>query len=144
MAYFTLQDLKGLVPDPFLTEALDDDSDGTIDEDVFAQLQTDASDSVHSALGGRYSTPFTPIVPAIVREAAKVFAANQIYTRRGKEAPASLVKRADQLRAQLIEIGKGAMPLDPNIDRARPSASAITEPSLLGDNSQPGGRKLNI
>ena len=134
-AYFSLGDLQGIVPNAFLTEALDDDLDGVVDDDVFAQLQTDASDSVHAALGGRYTTPFSPIVPAIVRESAKVFAANQLYTRRGKEAPATLVKRAEQLREQLVEIGKGAMPLDPNLDRANPSVSVISENSKLGDGS---------
>ena len=52
-----------------------------------------------------------------------------------KEAPATLVKRAEQLREQLVEIGKGAMPLDPNLDRANPSVSVISENSKLGDGS---------
>lgn len=133
--YFTIDDLKGIVPGPFLTEALDDDADGDVDDAVFAQLQLDARDSVHAALGGRYTTPFDPIVPAVVRESAKVFAAVQLYTRRGKEPPASLVKRADKLRDQLMEIGKGSLELDPNVDPAHPPASIITARSKLGDGS---------
>src|SRR5690349_11810379 len=132
MDYFIMTDLVGIIPGKFVIEALDDNEDGAADTDVFTQLQTDAKSRVHAALGPRYSTPFSNPLPDIVVESAKVFAAEQCYTRRGKDAPAALTARVKDLESRLQKIGAGEMPLDPDIDRDQASASAITEDSKLG------------
>jgi phage gp36-like protein len=128
MPYVTLDDIRSLIPGDFLTQALDDDSDGAIDAwDYVAEA---ASRAVDAHLGVRYTVPFAAPAPAIVTEAAVIFAAEACYIRRGiggKENP--FADRARLLRDTLAKIAAGDLPLDPGKARARPSVSLITETS---------------
>jgi phage gp36-like protein len=126
--YVTLTDLQAVLPQQFLTQALDDDNDGVID--AWAAVQAAAERSVNSVLGLRFAVPFTDPIPPIVCEAAFLFAAEACYTRRGVEFDQNpFGKAAATMRATLRQIAAGEMPLSPSIERQKPSVSIITEPS---------------
>lgn len=128
MPYVELADLQAVIPTAWLTESLDDDGDGVID--AWTAVQAGACRAVDAILGGRFSTPFTDPVPAIVREAAFQFAAESCYTRRGVPFDQNpFGKSASTIRAQLRQIAAGEIPLDPNKEREKPSGSAILSPS---------------
>lgn len=128
MNYIDLADLEAAIPSEFLTAALDDNSDGS--SEAWTAVQAAACRAVDALLGGRYTVPVPAPYPAAVSEAAFSFAAEMIYNRRGmhgKENP--YADRARAARELLAKIGAGELPLDPNLGRAKPSASLITEPS---------------
>ena len=138
MFYVTMADLTGMIPGPFLIQALDDDSDGAADPAAWNSVAKDASDAVDGVLGGRFTVPFSNPLPAVVIAAAKLFAAEQIYARRGKSAQENpFTKQATEMRAKLEEIAKGEQALAPTVNRAKPSATAITETSKTA--SKQGG-----
>lgn len=125
--YVELTDLQAVIPSQFLTEALDDDNDGVID--AWTAVQSAACRAVDAILGTRFSVPFAD-PPAIVREAAFQFAAEACYTRRGVEFDKNpFGKSASTIRSDLRAIAKGEAPLDPTIERQKPSVSIITSPA---------------
>lgn len=126
--YVALTDLQAIIPPAFLTQALDDDSDGVID--AWTAVQAAAERAVNAALGVRFTVPFTDPIPPIVAEAAFLFAAEACYTRRGVEFDQNpFGKSASTMRATLRQIAAGEMPLAPTIERQKPSVSVITEPA---------------
>ena len=126
--YIQLSDLQAIIPPSFLTQALDDDGDGVID--AWTGVQAAAERAVNAALGMRFTVPFTDPIPAIVSEAAFLFAGEACYTRRGVEFDQNpFGKAASTMRATLRQIAAGEIPLTPNIERQKPSVSIITEPA---------------
>ena len=126
--YIQLTDLQAVLPQQFLTQALDDDGDGAID--AWDAVRAAAERAVNAALGVRFTVPFTDPIPPIVCEAAFLFAAEACYTRRGVEFDQNpFGKSAATMRATLRQIAAGEMPLSPSIERQKPSVSIITEPS---------------
>ena len=76
------------------------------------------------------SVPFVNPIPNVVLDCARVFAAELLYKRRGtadKENP--WASQAKTLRDKLAAIVKGDEPLTPEIQRANPSVSVVTEPA---------------
>jgi len=139
VAYFTLAALQALLPEPDLTKALDDDADGIID--AFAAVQGQADGQVDALLSGRYAVPFTGEVPPAASHAAKIFAAELCYKRRGVSDEANPWHEvATSLRQRLTAIGRGEVPLTPAVAPARPSGSIVSEPSPL--TTRPGGRLI--
>lgn len=128
MSYFTLSDLEALIPGDFLTQALDDDNDGAAD--ALEIVQTAACREVDAILGVRYAVPFAAPCPAVVAHAAVTLAAEACYLRRGASPDKNpFAKAAEAARRQLRDIAAGDLPLDPQIGRARPSGTLISEPS---------------
>lgn len=130
MRYVELTDLSALIPPATLTEALDDNGDGAADAGLFDGLSSQVSRDIDGRLGQRYLTPFVYPYPALVVSAARIFAVEALYTRRnltGDKNP--FTAQADKWRDKLDLIGAGKEPLQPGQERARPSASAITEPA---------------
>lgn len=139
MLYITMADITGMIPVKFLTEAFDDDGDGLADQDVIGTVFDTACRAVDSILEGRYGAqiPFQNPIPAVIIQASKVFACELLYQRRGKSAEDNpFTKQANQYRDPqsgiLTKIAAGEMPLTPNLQRSKPSATAITQPSALG------------
>lgn len=124
--YVELANLKGRIPEPFLTQALDDDNDGAVD--AWAEVQAQACNDVDAPLSGRYSTPLPAPYPAIAVRAAQVFAAELCYLRRSV-SPNPWTAQADELRKTLAAIGAGDEPLTPVLQRAQPSGTVIGEPA---------------
>ncbi len=82
-AYVTPAELTPSLPEQWVTEASDDDSDGA-GETIFVVCDA-ASDTVDSYLQGRYGLPVTDSTAlAKLREAARVRALWLLYMRRGK------------------------------------------------------------
>lgn len=128
MNYIELVDMEAAIPGEFLTGALDDSGAGM--PGAWPAVQAAACRAVDALLGGRYTVPLPEPFPAAVTEGAFAFAAEMIYNRRGvhgKDNP--YADRARAARELLAKIGAGELPLDPNVGRARPSVSLITEPS---------------
>jgi phage gp36-like protein len=130
MVYVAMADLQGKIPGPFLIEALDDDGDGVVEPAEWDQVATDASTKVDGLLGGRYAVPFANPIPAVVKNAAKVFACYAIYQRRGRaDKDNPFAGEAKAVETKLTAIATGTEPLDPSVNRAKPSATAITSPA---------------
>lgn len=125
-AYVELTDLKGEIPDEFLTQALDDDGDGVADSGVWDQIAAQASTDVDAFIGGRYTVPLSAPIPATVSRAARIFALEKLYLRRGVQ-PNPWKAQADELRALLGKIGTGEVPLSVAVNRAKPSGTVISE-----------------
>jgi phage gp36-like protein len=131
MPYISMADITGMIPRKFLIEGLDDDGDGEAEAATINQVLEQASGMVDALLEGRYATPFSNPLPKVVCEAAKVFACELIYQRRGTPADQNpWTKQASQYRdpvsGMLTKIAAGTMPLYPTIQRADASAVAIT------------------
>jgi len=130
MIYVSMADLQGKIPGPFLIQALDDEGTGVANPANWDKVATDASGKVDSLVGGRYAVPFSNPLPAVVKSAANVFACYEIYQRRGtadKDNP--FAKDSKTFEDKLTAIGRGDEPLDPALNRAKPSATAITAPA---------------
>lgn len=130
--YTTLAQVKAKLPLAFITEALDDDADGVIDEDVWTQVTEDAADQVDARLGKRYAVPFNPEnLEAIVSDASKLFVLETLYLRRGfgTEENNPFKKSADTMRNELRDIGNGKGQLTPEAVRPKKSVAVFTEPA---------------
>jgi phage gp36-like protein len=128
--YVELSDLKGKIPSKDLLAALDDDQDGNIDGDVWAQIQLDVQTEIDGVLGQRYATPFMSPIPAVVTLAAKRFAIEAVYARRNLvDEKLPYVVDANASRKTLAAIAAGTQPLWPDQHRKNPVGGAITEKS---------------
>lgn len=111
MPYVTQARIEVRIPAPLLIQALDDDSDGVADAAVLTELLQAASDAVDALVESQYSVPFaTP--PAMVKEAAFIFACEMIYDRRQVAERNPFKAAADDWRQRLALVGKGEVPLD--------------------------------
>lgn len=138
MAYVVLADLQGRIPSEYLTEGLDDA--GTGEADAMDAVVDDADRAVNAILGLRFTVPFESPYPPIVIEAARTFACELIYRRRGvSDEQNPWVKTASDLRSMLAKIAGGTLPLSPTIARTKPSATLIKEAAGTYDS---GGRRL--
>ena len=89
----------------------------------------DVHSRIDGILGTRYTVPFANPLPAIVIDAAKIFACDAIYARRGKATKETnpWMERAANAYRTLEKIAKGELPLTPDKGRSNPSASVITD-----------------
>lgn len=130
MAYVELVDLKDKVPDRDLVQMLDDNKDGVVDADVWAQVQAGVQTEIDGTLGQRYEVPFAAPIPAVVKLAAKRFAIEAVYARRGlADEKQPFVVDANATRKVLQAIAEGKAALAPERQRANPSGVVISEPS---------------
>lgn len=138
MPYVTQADLAADIPPQFILQALDDDGDGAADPGAWDLIAQKVGNEIDAKIGGRYRVPMIPDTvkypltagfPPVIAHAAQVLAAEKLFTRRqmsGAKNP--LAEEVAAVRAQLTLIGKGELPLDPDDNRADPSASVITAP----------------
>ena len=144
MDYVQQSDLTGMIPPKFLTEALDDDGDGDAGKiaAAWAGVLARVTSRIDSLLGRRFALPFPDPLSAVVTDAAKVFACEILYQRRGY-APennpwtAEGKRKEQDLRDTVKSIP--TLPLDPNINRAKPSVVIDGSPSVITTRS---GRSL--
>lgn len=130
--YTTLAQVKAKLPHEFVIEALDDDKDGVIDDEVWDAVAEDAADQVDSRLGQRYATPFpADDTPAIARSSSLLFVLETLYQRRGygTEENNPFLVSARAARKDLAEIGAGARPLVPGATKPKSSVATFTEPA---------------
>jgi phage gp36-like protein len=130
MSYVALSDLSGSIPAEFLTQALDDDGDGVIDDGGFDSIAADVGTDIDAYLGLRYALPLAPPYPPVVLSAAKVLACERIYKRRSiEDSKNPWSAQAGQIRTMLKSISLGQAPLSPDLNRKDPSVSIIAEPA---------------
>lgn len=140
MIYVTQDNVKTLVPAGVLAQCLSDD--GEDPDVVWGRIAATAGQAVDALLERAYAVPFAEPLPALVEEAALVFACEILYQRRGVPPDANpFGKRAADMRTRLERIGNGKEPLRPG---ANPSVSdsvaVVTEPSRL----HPSGGMLTL
>jgi hypothetical protein len=128
MAYFTFDELKGIVPDGWVTAALDDDANG--DAEQFDVVQAVAEKEVNGVVGMRYAVPLNP-VPEVLSTIAVYIAAEIVYGRRNQIEHFPYVDKLAVMRRQLRDIGAGTLPLTPTKDREKASVSIISEGSRV-------------
>lgn len=107
--YITQSDIEVLCPPDLLRQALDDNGDGPADTGLFDGVVESACREVDSYLSGTHVVPLASPYPAVVTQAARLFALDILYTRRGAKNPNA--DRADAMRAHLGRIGNGELPL---------------------------------
>jgi phage gp36-like protein len=123
-------DINSRVPADFLLQALDDNQDGVVDAAVWQGVQRDVAAQIDGYLGQRYPVPFKPPRPAIVSAAARAFACELLYKRRGSADKVNpWHDEAETFRKKLEAVGKGEQPLTPELQRQKPSVSVVSEPS---------------
>ena len=124
-AYTTPQALYGKIPQVKVNDALDDNGDANPQAIAanLAQVISNASTEVDSALESRYSVPFFTPFPALVSQCALVFACEDIYSRReiGPEKN-PFTKQAVELRQKLKDIAERKLPLDTTTEPESPGA----------------------
>lgn len=128
MSYISFDELKGLVPDGWVTAALDDDASGNAEKfDVVRDL---AEGEVNGVIGLRYATPLDP-APQIVKTIALYIAAEIVYGRRNQQENFPYKDALAVYRRQLRDIGAGTLPLGPGKDRQDASVSVVSEASKV-------------
>ena len=128
--YASLQALASDIPSRTITSMLDDDKDGVADPDVVEDVLQKVDDEINGYLEGRYATPLTGDLPAVVKSAARNFLGEALYKRRNLAGPKlSWVLAASASRAKLNEIKEGSAKLDLVTPPARPAGAAILEAS---------------
>lgn len=137
MQYVTKNDMLAVVPEDILTVAVDDRHYGDDLDNVWAIIAEAASRRVDSILSSRYPVPFSNPLPAIVKEAAVVFAAHMLYLRRQVGENNPWAKEATTMMERLNKIAEGKLDLSVADSAADPVA--ITEPSRT---YSPGGRLM--
>lgn len=125
MSYIELADLGSDIPLKFLRQAIHDSAtDGLTDAQAFAPVAAKASEDVDALMGDRFTVPFV-IIPPLVKRAARIFALEKLYLKRGIAGAANpWSKQAGDLRETLRTCGKGIL-----VQTTKPSATAITEPA---------------
>lgn len=128
MAYTTFTALKALVPDGWVTDALDDDSDGNAEkfEDVLAVAELE----VNGALGLRYTVPLATVT-SFVSSITTYICAEIVYGRRNQQEHFPYRDALTVARRQLRDIAAGDLPLSPTKEREKPSVSIISEDSRV-------------
>lgn len=130
--YTTLAQVKAKLPYDFIVEALDDNKDGMMDDEVWTAVAADAADQVDARLGMRYTTPLDPAaLPAVANAASLLFVLETLYQRRGygTEETNPFLVSARAASKELAAIGNGDTPLTPQAQKPRQSVCAISEPA---------------
>ncbi|WP_043585362.1 phage protein Gp36 family protein [Geminisphaera colitermitum] len=127
--YVTMAEMNGLIPAQFLVQALDDNNDGIADPSAWTDVVAAVHKEIDGLLGVRFTVPFSNPIPALVTHAAQTLAAELLYSRRGfqGEDKNPWTAQAKQVRARLEKIASGDLPLTPQIQREKPSASIVAE-----------------
>lgn len=134
MAYVTETQIKTAIPAQHLTDALDDDRDGSADSGKLTEIIAQGSQQVDSLLESRYAVPFADPAPKKVAEAAFVFVCELLYQRRGlfdKDNP--WFTRAEQWRKSLEKIGSGDGQIASDEEQAYTPGAAVTEDTVVDD-----------
>ena len=125
-AYVTIADLAADIPLKFLRQAIHDSAtDGLTDDQAFVPVADKASEDVDALLSDRFIVPFVGTIPKLVRRAARIFALEKLYLKRGIAGTSNpWSQQAGEIRDDLRTCGKGILVQQTT---GKPSATAITE-----------------
>jgi phage gp36-like protein len=128
MAYTTEEKIQTLISPSDLTDALDDDRDGSADDGLLDAIIAMASNAVDAFLSGLYTVPFPDPAPTVVQEAALVFSCEAVWARRlNADQKNPFLARANYWRDRLQKIGNDELPLDAATDKPNTPGAVITE-----------------
>ena len=130
--YFAFDDLKGLVPDQWLTEAMDDALVGT--PDSFDAIRDTAEDTIDGMLDSQYAVPIANAEKfTLLKSVGRYLAAKICYNRRQYEDKAfPHLTVFTSLWSKLEAIGEGKQQLSAGAQAAqldRPRGAIITGPA---------------
>ncbi len=108
---------------------------------VWSDIQTDVQQMIDGRVAQRFPVPFTAPLPAIVITAAKTFALELLYNRRGftGEEKNPYYTQAEKLRTRLEKIGRNEEQIEPAKKPVRPPAVFIGGRSKITPNGGRGG-----
>lgn len=138
MAYFSITDMQGLVPEGWLSDGMDDD--GTGSPDSFPFVLASASNAIDASLSARYSVPLDTTnvgLNAVVKEIGVCLAVEALYIRRQAaiDEKSLLGKRIARAWDRLRALAEGTDPLSTQIKRAFDSVVMIEEDSRVASPS---------
>lgn len=131
--YITIDDVKPLIPNGWLVEALDDDSDGT--QEMFDGVRDTAENAVNGMLATQFTVPIaSPGDYPFLKHVTALEAARICYNRRGYQGDKGFPHYESWKLAweRLDEIGQGKLQIGPasqSLNLARPRGSVITGPA---------------
>lgn len=127
MAYTTQAKIEAKLPPQFLTQALDDDGDGSADSGLLDQIISVCSEEIDGILGQRFDVPFTT-VPSIVASAALTLCLYTLYVRRGLSGDQNPFEKPWMaMEEKLQKIARGDLPLEYSTPEGTAPAKIITE-----------------
>lgn len=125
-------DLKVLIPDDFLIQALDDNSDGAEDTGLFAAVVDEAEREIHGYCRQRYATPFAAPVPDLIVDAVKILTGLRLYLRRGRAGDDNpFTAEAARIRKKLQAIAEGNENLTADMLQQQNPVGEISETSRI-------------
>ena len=132
MSYLSQQQVIDELTLARVTEALDDDGDGTIDTDLLDRLIQAAQMAVNGFLEGRYLIPLSP-VPSLAQEATLIFVCEKLYARRrqGPDEKNPYGPRADEFRKELKAVSDGEKSIAATLKPAFVPGAIVSKPSRI-------------
>lgn len=128
MPLFVQSDLEGLIPPEWLTEALDDDADGT--QDAFTAAYNWAAGRIEAKLGPRYGLPLPTgtVIDAVLKDIGIMLGVKACYARR-PSAKMSEDLAADVAKAveALEQLATGKHALSPGLEPVKAPAVILSE-----------------
>jgi phage gp36-like protein len=134
MPYTSQEKIQAAIPASVLTDMLDDDRDGQPDPGLLDQIIATASAQVDGYLAAQYTVPLADPAPALVQQAAYVFACETLYDRRGFNENNPFRTRANAMRDVLREVAAGKIVLSAD-SNTRKSPGAVIAETLRIDGS---------
>jgi hypothetical protein len=132
-AYTTQAAVQGLIAQPDLYAALDDDGTQINVIPQLNQIIADASNDIDARLANIYQTPFVGTPPAKVSAACLIFVCERIFERRlAPEEKNPWTMQGDMWRKELTMISNDEIALDVNFSRAY-APGAVTLEALSSD-----------
>lgn len=128
--YLTLDELSSVLAQSVVDEGLTDKTGNLTKAKVFTNIHSTVADDIHFRISPRVGVPFYTNVPAIVKRAALIFAAEIIFERR-KVAPKDnpFTQKANEMRERLDKIGAGKSAISSDISELQESVIFISKPS---------------
>lgn len=128
MPLFVQSDLEALLPPEWLTEALDDDANGTVD--AFTAAYNWAAGRIEAKLGPRYGLPLPTgtVIDAVLKDIGIMLGVKACYARRpsakiGEDLAKDIARAQDALDA----LANGTHPLSPGLEPVKAPAVIISE-----------------
>lgn len=128
MPLFVQSDLEALLPPEWLTEALDDDANGTVD--AFTAAYNWAAGRIEAKLGPRYGLPLPTgtVIDAVLKDIGIMLGVKACYARRpsskiGEDLAKDIARAQDALDA----LATGTHPLSPGLEPVKAPAVIISE-----------------
>lgn len=113
MAYTSQTDIEAVLPPKFLTDALDDDANGTADAGILTAVLGVVDNEINGLITPTVELPLSSPYPARIKHAALVLACDVLYRRRGiPDEGNPWAERATAIRTDLEKVGRGELALD--------------------------------